>query len=349
MKGIKFVVSIIFSVFLLNCGTKLKLGEGSIITPIDTYELPSRGFFMGILPTPGEGQDFSQSYYQASLYAEFSPVWGKPTPFYDLAEDLSGEWGDVFVTGYIRGNGMFPLIHMNFYEGDAENLVLVKPPGLEDATLSDSEWRHSYLSSALAILYAVRPLYFSLGNEVNRWYELYGTGENPNGFQYFVSLYREIYDTLKSISPETKVLCTFAREIVTENREADLTVLEYFNGYLDILVFTTYPFSVQGILSPSDIPDEYFLRAFDHIGSMPIGFSELSWIVHESFGGEKGQADFLRYMVGRLTIDQGIDLKLLGWAWLHDLPGGDSTGLITYSGKEREAYTVWKEIYTSSH
>jgi hypothetical protein len=77
---------------------------------------------------------------------------------------------------------------------------------------------------------------------VNRWYEKYGVGENnPNGFQHYVNLYEEIYDAIKKLSPETKVFCTFAREIISENREADLSVLPMFKPEkMDLLVFTSY-------------------------------------------------------------------------------------------------------------
>jgi len=73
----------------------------------------------------------------------------------------------------------------------------------------------------------------------------------PNGFQHYVSLYEEVYDTVKKKSPKTKVFCTFAREIVSENWEADLKVFKMFPpDKMDILVFTSYPYAVQGINIP---------------------------------------------------------------------------------------------------
>ncbi|HID93900.1 MAG TPA: hypothetical protein EYP60_07375 [bacterium (Candidatus Stahlbacteria)] len=319
------------------------------IVPADSVQMPARGFFMGILPTPAAGQDLASAYVQAALYAEFVPVWGRPTPFYQLANELSGAWGNIFVEQLIRDNGMFPLVHMSFIGASGNSLVLVTPPGLESATLSDSAWQQAYLSAAVEVLCASHPLYMSVGNEVNRWYEAYGVDDdNPNGFQHFATLYKKIYDTLKVLSPETKIFCTFAREIVFENREADLSVLELFDSeHLDLLVFTSYPYSVQGINRPADIPDNYFSRAFDHIDMLPIGFSELGWLVHDFFGGEQSQADFIDAVADRLTRAQGLNLELFGWAWLHDLPGGDSIGLISYDGKEKLAYARWKSLSMS--
>ncbi len=184
------------------------------IVPLDSPTLPPRGFFMGLLPVPGEGQSFAEAYRNASSCADFTPVWGRPTAFYNLAQELSGTWGKTFVEQYARGNGMFPLVHMSFI---GANMTLTVPPGMSGATLENKEWRKSYKQAAIDIVRTARPLYFSIGNEVNRWYEQYGADDgNPNGFQHYVSLYGEIYDAVKQLSPQTLVFRTASREIVAE-------------------------------------------------------------------------------------------------------------------------------------
>jgi hypothetical protein len=296
---------------------------------------------MGILPMPGEGQSFEDAYYEASAYCDFVPVWGKPTPFYQLADDISGPWGKTFVDTHIKGNDMIPLFHVSFIDA---GITLKTPPG-SVATLSDPEWRNLYKKSVLDIVSASNPVYLSLGNEVNRWYEKYGVKDDPNGFQHYISLYNEIYNSVKEVSPHTIVFCTFAREIVGENREADLNVLSLFDPEkLDILVFTSYPYAIQGVNTPSDIPDDYYAKALQYVPGKPLGFSEVAWPSLDAFGGEKGQAEFLRQLSGRLTTDQGIHVHMIGWPWLHDLEN-DSTGLITRNGKEKLAFDVWKELY----
>lgn len=314
--------------------------EETLITPIDAPVLPGRGFFMGVLPSPAQSQDFSAAYQQAAGYAEFVPVWGRPTPFYNLAADLKGDWGTTFVKGYIRGNGMFPLVHLSFIDA---GVTLATPPGMSGATLSDSAWRAAYKKAALDVVRAIKPYYLSLGNEVNRWYEKYGM-DGANGFSHYVSLYHEIYDAVKALAPGTKVFCTFAREIVAENREADLTVLALFDPEkLDLLVFTSYPYAL-GWISPESVPDDYYSRAAAYFPNKPFGFSEIAWSSLPALGGEEAQAAFLTRLVTRLTRDQGLDLKLLGWAWLHDLSVDDGNGLIKLDGSEKQAYQVWKQI-----
>jgi hypothetical protein len=305
--------------------------------------MPARGFYMGILPMPGDGQDFKDAYIQAAQYAEFVPVWGRPTPYYGLAQELSGSWGKTFVTQFIRGNGMFPLVHVSFM---GDGLTLAVPPGMTNASLSSKEWRASYKQAVIDIVRASKPLYISAGNEVNRWYEKYGIDEsNPNGFQHYVSLYEEIYDEVKLLSPHTMIFCTFSREIVSEYSEADLDVLDMFHPEkLDILVMTSYPHSVQGINKPADIPDSYYSDVTAMMPGKPFGFSELSWPSIEAFGGEQGQSEFLVQAAGRLTTEQGIKLHLLGWAWLHDLENGQGIGLIERDGSEKLVYSTWKTI-----
>lgn len=238
---------------------------------------------------------------------------------------------------------MFPIIHISFI---GPNVTLITPPDMKNATLSDPEWREAYKQAVLDVVKISRPLYLSVGNEVNRWYERYGDKEgDPNGFQHYVSLYEEIYDEVKEISPETIVFCTFAREIVSENREADLKVLSFFNpNRMDLLVFTSYPYAVRGINRPQDIPDDYYSRALKYMPGKPFGLIEIGWPSIEAFGGEQGQADFIFEVMGRLTRAQGIDLRLLGWVWLHDLNEDDSMGLITKEGRKKLAYNVWASI-----
>lgn len=320
------------------------------VESIDEPELPGRGFFMGILPNPAENLDIKDSYQKAAEYSEFVPVWSSGTGasgFWDYADKLKGWWGNTFLKEYIRGNGMYPIIHFSFIDKDQNGkLILKTPKGIPNATLNDPEWRELYKLSIIDVANIAKPAYISIGNEVNRWYEQYGSSkDDPNGFQHFVSLYNEIYDLVKEITPDTTIFCVFSREIVDENRVADLDVLKMFDSNkLDVLVFTTYPIAVQGINNPSDIPVDYYFSAAQYIPGKPFGFSEIGWPTYDLAGGEKAQYDFLINLSSRLTLDQGIPLHLFMYCWLHDLEGGDTNGLINRNGAEKLGYNAWKQI-----
>jgi Tol biopolymer transport system component len=330
------------------------LSFSGCVDPVDEPVLPERGFFMGLLPMPSDNQDFQESYAQAAEFSECVPIWSSGTGaegFWDYVDKLSGSWGKTFLNGYIRENGMFPLIHFSFMDKDASgNLILKTPDSLPDATLADESWRTLYKTSVLDVVDEIHPKYLSIGNEVNRWYEEYGISEgNPNGFQHFISLYNEIYDAVKSISSETIVFCVFSREIVNENKEADMTVLNLFDeNKLDLLMITTYPYAVQGINLPSDIPSDYYQQVSDYFPSTPFGFSEIGWSSLDAFGGQQGQYDFLINLSTVLTKDLGINLHFFMYFSLHDLDEQDTVGLIKRDGTEKLGYDAWKAISDST-
>ncbi|MGQ9845542.1 MAG: hypothetical protein ACUVQN_04965 [Caldisericia bacterium] len=216
--------------FLINGCLK---NEKEILTPIDSLKPIARGFFMGVLPTTAQGQSFDSAYAQAAQYSEFVPVCGKQTPFYKMAAELSGKLEETFVNNLIRGKNMFPIIHLSFI---GASMSLVTPPGIKNASLSNAKWRSEYKKAALDVVKAIQPQYLSLGNEVNRWYEKYGL-EGINGFEHFITLYEEIYDEVKKISPKTKVFCIFARENISEHFKANLDLLKLFICQVNHLVF----------------------------------------------------------------------------------------------------------------
>jgi hypothetical protein len=311
------------------------------VEPRDVVSIPSRAYYMGFLPSSSKDQSIDDAYQMASQSSEIVPIWGRPSPFYEMADELSGVWGEAFVEDLTRGNGMIPLIHFSFID---ERLTLKIPPSLEGTTLSYPDWRFAYKNAILEAVIASEPLYLSVGNEVNRWYEEHGV-DGSDGFQHFVSLYEEIYDAVKELSPETRVFCTFSREIVDKNREADLDVLDLFNSdKMDMLVITSYPYALVGVNRPEDIPDDYYIKVAESMSGKSFGFSEVTWSSLEAFGGEEGQADFLEQLVGRLTAKQNIELKLLMWSWLTDLGEYDTTGLIRWDGRQKMAYEIWLSI-----
>ena len=310
------------------------------VAPLDTFEEHSRDFLMGTLPMPEEGGELETAYAKAAQSSELVPVWGRPSPFWEKVEDLEGWWGETFVEGLIRGNGMAPILHFSFI---GEDMTVSRPSGTT-YSLSSEEWRLMYKRAVIESVEATRPAYLSIGNEVNRWYEVYGL-EGDNGFQHWVSLYEEIYHEVKELSPETKVFCTFSREIVSELREADMSVIPLFDlDTLDIIVLTSYPHSVASVNRPGDIPLDYYSSVTDLIPDKPLGFSEVTWPSTGAFGGEQAQADFITLLADDLTQDQGIDLEFIMWPWLHDLSVSDDTGLIDYNGVEKAGYVAWLDL-----
>ena len=313
------------------------------LKPIDSAIVPERGYLMGFLPMPAMGGKLEDAYKLANASSDFVPVWGRPTPYYLLASDLSGDWGKLFLSNMVRDAGLVPVININFM---GPNLTLDAPKDIAWVTLNSPFWRSSYREAVLDVVREFRPRYMSIGNEVNRWFEKYGL-EGDYGFRHYVTLYEEIYDAVKELSPETKVFCSFAREIVSEQRVANMSVLGLFNpSKLDLLAFTSYPYTVKEVNSPDDLPEDYYTNALIYLPDKPMSFTELGWSSHPFFGGENGQADFLQQVVGRLS--KGADLEFIGWCWLSDLSESDTVGLFSYLGVEKKAWGIWQGLFASS-
>ncbi len=283
-----------------------------------------------MLPLGPDTMDILDAYNEVKLYNEIISLWGKPSKWYELAGHINSDWGELNLQSAIRGNSMFPLVHISFI--DLGETIKV-PDYLAGSTLSTPEFREAYKQAAVDIVRAAKPKYFSIGNEVNRWYHWHGDeDDDPNAFRHWVSLYHETYDAVKAVSPEAIVFCVFAREIVAQLEEADMNVLNMFDAQkIDMIVMTTYTntakrepgciirkndlscemaFKSQPIHLPSHIPDDYFSSVLNYMPGKIIGFSEMSWPSDNGpFGGEELQAEFLMDILSRLTRDQDdVDL-----------------------------------------
>lgn len=331
------------------------------IVPVIVRNIPKRGYFMGVLPMPGDNQSIEEGYKQTAQYADYSPIWEQSigaSGFWDYAVNLED---GIFLKKMFNGNNLIPLISFSFLDKNQDGKVILKtPPDIINPTLSNIQWRQKFKKSIIDTVKMTKPQFIVVGNEVNRWYEEYGADpSDPNGFQNFVSLYEEIYDEVKKISPNTSVFPVFAREMVSDLKEADLTVLKMFNPKkMDMLVFTTYPMSFRKdkngnilanpINKVSDIKNDYYSQAYNYIDmkNKPFGFTEAAWPALDFYGGEEGQEMFLKEITGRLTVEQGINLRILGWPWLHDIDNSDTLGLIKRDNSEKKVFGEWKDLYS---
>lgn len=208
--------------------------------------IPSlRSFCVGILLTPSGGDLFADAHKRASALAEFVPVCGRPIPFYQLVQELLGSWGHTFVEQYIRGNGMFSIINRSFIGAD---MTLAAPPSIQGAKLENPEWCKAHMQAALDIVRAVKPLYLSLGNEVNRGYERYGASDGDPMDSGTTSLY-----TMKCMTaPKNHCHKPWRFASLRGNSVRELKsqpwVIKMFNrDRLDMLIFTSYLYAVKGM------------------------------------------------------------------------------------------------------
>jgi hypothetical protein len=246
--------------------------------------------------------------------------------------------------------GFTPLVGLGLYRESSDG-------GMEPTIAwDDPEDVNKFKQVAVAIAQQHQPVYLALGGEVNRYYE-----HDPAGFEHFVAVYAEVYDAVKSASPETLVFPVFQLEMTkggaylaggSETRQPQWELLDRFGTRLDLAAFTTYPFLDYG--SPADIPEDYYAEIVAHT-SRPIALTEIGWPSAplatdpgSAYGGSPEEQAAFVHRFFQLTAD--TDLALALWAFPHDLGSGspnvamDAVSLRHNDGTPKPALAVWQEM-----
>ena len=196
------------------------------------------------------------------------------------------------------------------------------------------------------------PPYFALGVEVNRFYE-----EDPASFDAYLSLYAEMYEAIKAASPQTLVFPVFQYEkmrggvFFSGDRRAqpEWNLLDKFNGNMDLVAFTTYPFLLYA--TPADLPIDYYSEIKQYT-SQRIAFTEIGWpseplsVASDSpFGGSTDeQVEFVQRF---FSLTSSLPLELALWSFPHDIgssfnPAFTSVSLRENDGTPKPALEVWQ-------
>lgn len=203
----------------------------------------------------------------------------------------------------------------------------------------------------LAVAKKHKPYILILGVEGNRFYE-----KSPKGYNDFVNVYKEIYDEVKKISPDTMMATNFQLEYM--KGEAYLSGKEHVNHYdiielfgdrMDLVTVTTYPWFDYN--NPQDIPEDY-LEEISQYSTKPLLITETGWPSHE-FPVPSVEADSqtqVDYLVRMVELTKGIDTVGIVWVFPHDAPLGiaggifDHISLLENDGREKEVYKYWQAL-----
>ncbi len=182
------------------------------------------------------------------------------------------------------------------------------PPFGMNKTFADPDVRDLYLDNIRQIS-ELHPTIMNLTPEVNFLYYF-----NPDEFTLFVTLYKEAYTLIKSISPETKVGVSYQYLFFQGFEQTE--AVEQLSPH-DYVAFTTYPIWMldAGIISsPADISPDYYTWARDTYPDEIIIFSEVGW---PNFGtsSPQMQADYIRRLPELMA---GVDAESINWTLLNN-------------------------------
>jgi len=206
----------------------------------------------------------------------------------------------------------------------------------------NEENKQIYMDSTIEFVERYKPKYFGMGVEVNIFAK-----KNPAAFEEFVPFYNEVYDAVKSVSPDTKVFTVFQLETVkgltmweVEENVPQWDMIDRFET--DIVAFTTYP----GLFyrGPSDIPEDHYTEIKLHT-SKPVAFMEIGWHSASSpVGWESSEAEQAEFIEKFFDLTGELNVEVDIWTFMYDLNGMepfDSMGLFRSDGTAKPVWDVW--------
>lgn len=329
-------------------------------TPIThkvTEGLP-RSYLMGFSSLPAELTEsaYLETYDIASAHGEAlllqrSPAWADFLPGAKISEKLRSQ--TLAEKNATNSRGLELIYVLDPFATGTRLGLQGLPNSHRGQTLSDLELREALVADALFVARNLRPAYLVIGNEINVVFE-----RDPKSYSEFVSVYSELYDTVKNAVPDVHVLTSFQYEELLgavpwlPSHTARWNLLKDFEGRLDQFGITSYPsfaFSNARKIEPS-----YYEQIRDHT-RLPIAFISVGYA---SGAGREGinsatPAEQRRYLQRLLADADELEISLLIWLIARDLSYVTTSpeslaaelGLHQTDGTPKEAWDVWLKAY----
>ncbi len=289
-----------------------------------------RDFKMGMVPMPQNWsiEEIKNAYLLSAQSGEVVSLSQKLG--WNTSDNINLYQNDVDLA---VSNGLEIMISIDVLNDERNDLGNL-PDDLVGKDFSDSLLRKRYKEEVIQIAEKYPIKYLNLAIEINGYYD-----SHPDDFYNFVSLYKETYDTLKSIKPNLIIGPSFQFEILNGSGQWDLLAL--FNGKLDVLYLTTYP----DLFNPSykSLPSGYY-SVLENI-DIPVIYFEIGWKGNNNEEDERLQEKFI---IDFIEENRNNNVELIIWALLHDWNNGggfETMGLIDLNGRKKTAWYTWVKIF----
>jgi hypothetical protein len=186
------------------------------------------------------------------------------------------------------------------------------PPVGMVQSFGDPNVRFVYLMSARKLA-LTKPDYLVLCTEANLLYRF-----NRPEFENFRTLYTQMYNMVKSVSPQTKVGASYLYTVWFLDRFFDNVDVPAMLTPYDMLSFTGYPEDIinAGVYdSIASMSPEWYGAARYAYPNATIGFSEIGWS-SKVRGTPELQAEFVRNLPRLMST---VKPEFITWAVLHDV------------------------------
>ncbi len=315
-------------------------------TPIPTAALPTPS---APVTNPLKGVSLSPKSFTDTDFTQFLSFVSQTGnalrwagPWTDLGTPTGGPGVVTFLSATYKYT---PVVETGVYSVSTDQLI--KPlteENMNDFILYVTEFSRNF-----------KEPYIALGVEVNIHYE-----KHPEDFKKYVALFDRAYDSIKSVSPNTKVYVVFQLERMkglqgglfggaNDTSKAQWDLISQFPKS-DLIGFTTYPGLIYK--DPAEIPADYYSEIASHTGK-PIAFTEVGWAsgtpvvngspLAEWESSEAEQAAFVKRF-RELTGSMNVQMRL--WIWMFEQsasPGPAFVGMALRrsDGTPRLAWDEW--------
>ncbi len=261
------------------CRTEVKEGS-SFPKRARTEAGDPRSYRLGFSDTPWALTELGtrQTYDMAANYGEVilvqrAPAWADFVPGATPSEATRQEL--TTIRDATRSRDLQVAIVLDLFDPTARDKLQKLPPAYVGKDLSNADLRKAFVQEAVFVAKNLRPAYLVLGNEVNATFE-----RSPGTYLTFVSAYKEAYDAVKAVSPETLVLASFQYEellgVIPDlpPHPPRWQLLKDYEGKMDLLGITTFPSFAFNVARK--VPPNYYTAIKDQT-KLPIAFISVGY------------------------------------------------------------------------
>ncbi|MSQ61028.1 MAG: hypothetical protein EXR43_00335, partial [Dehalococcoidia bacterium] len=200
--NVRLSIALLFALALAGCG------DAGSIAGTETEDLspagPKRAFAMGFSAFPDENtsEAYQRTFAQAGTYGEMILIQ-RPVPWSEfitgsLNPSKSTQDTTRLETALAQRNGLDVAIAIDVTDPRDRHRLAPLPDELKGKNFGSEEVQRSYLTYVRYMAASYRPKYMALAVEVNLLY-----GGNPAEFNRFLPVYRQAFDIVKEVSPDT--------------------------------------------------------------------------------------------------------------------------------------------------
>src|ERR1700690_207357 len=274
------ILILMLTIAALACGAQTPATPSTPFPTLTTSIFDSNRTAYGFFPTPPEVsiENVMKIYKDIGNHADFV-LLQENIPWNDFVNSVDGssqKRTDIINQFTLaRQNNLDAVFVVDGLNGLNRRDFSGLPFGWS-ANFANPNIRSAYKNYTLWVVKMFHPRYLGLASEINTYMDTH-----PDDAQNFISLYNEIYQSVKSEAPDTKIFVTFQWEELNNlipqiaNGRARLqpnwVQVEAFEPNLDVWVISSYPF--VAFKSGADIPADYYTPLLART-SKPVAVAE---------------------------------------------------------------------------